>query len=149
MKEKSKKLVTFICLGLAVLATVMAIVFALDTEKNSGLYNIAYGITFGFVVLTIAAIVIFVLMQFLRTFKDDKKKAIKTLIVLGIAIVVCLVSYLLATGNDVSNVLLEKNQLTQATSKWIGAACILVYILVVAAAVAIIYVEASKSLKKK
>lgn len=149
MKEKTSKLITWVCLGLALVATVFAIIFALDNSKYSGMYNIAYAITGAFVVLSIVAIVVFVLLQWIKNFQDDKKKAVKSLIVIGVAIVVCLVAFILAKGNDVSKVLLEKNNITEATSKLIGAACILVYILVIAAAAAIVYVEVSKSLKKK
>lgn len=149
MKEKTSKLITFVCLGLAILATVFAIIFALDISKYSSLYNVAYGITGAFVVLSIAAIVIFALVQWLKNFKNDRKKAMKSLYVIALAVIVCIVAFLLAKGNDVSNVLLEKNNISEATSRLIGAACILVYILVGAAAVAIVYVEVSKSFKKK
>ncbi len=149
MKEKTRKLITIIGLGLAIVASIFAIIFALDIEKNSGMYNIAYGITFAFVVLSVIAILAFVLLQFFKNFKDDRKKAIKALAIIGLAIVVCFVSFLLATGNDVSQALLDKNNLTVSTSRWIGAACILVYILVIGAAAAIVYVEVSKLFKKK
>lgn len=149
MKEKTSKLITFVCLGLAILATVFAIIFALDISKYSSLYNVAYGITGAFVVLSIAAIVIFALVQWLKNFKNDRKKAMKSLYVIALAVIVCIVAFFLAKGNDVSNVLLEKNNISEATSRLIGAACILVYILVGAAAVAIVYVEVSKSFKKK
>lgn len=149
MKEKTRKLITIICLGLAIVATIFAIVFALNIEKNSGMYNIAYGITFAFVVLSVIAILAFVLLQFLKNFKDDRKKAMKAIYIIALAVVVCLVSFLLATGTDVSQALLDKNNLTVSTSKWIGAACILVYILVIGAALAIVYVEVSKLFKKK
>lgn len=149
MKEKTRKLITIICLGLSIVASIFAIIFALDNEKNSGMYDIAYGITFAFVVLSVIAILAFVLLQFFKNFKDDRKKAIKAIAIIGLAILVCLVSFLLATGTDVSQALLDKNNLTVSTSKWIGAACILVYILVIGAALSIVYVEVSKLFKKK
>ena len=62
---------------------------------------------------------------------------------------VLLASFLLAKGNDVSAVLLEKNGLSESASRLIGAACILVYILVIAAACSIVYVEVAKLSKKK
>ena len=149
MKEKTRKLLTWICLGLAIIGSIFAIVFAMNIEKNSGMYNIAYGIVAAFVVLSIVAILAFVLVQFIKNFKDNPKKAMKSIYVLIIAVVVCLVSFLLASGTDVSQALLDKNNLTESTSKWIGAACILVYILVIAAICSIIFVEVSKLIKKK
>ena len=61
----------------------------------------------------------------------------------------CLAAFLLAKGNDVTPALMEKFNVTEGTSKLIGAACILVYILVIGAAGCIVYAEVAKSLKKK
>jgi hypothetical protein len=44
---------------------------------------------------------------------------------------------------------MEKKDITEATSKLIGAACIMVYILVIGAAGCIVYSEIAKSLKNK
>ena len=46
------------------------------------------------------------------------------------------------------SLLMEKFNVTEGTSKLIGAACIMVYILVIAAAVSIVYTAITKSLKK-
>ena len=46
MKDKSNKLLTIVMLSLAVVASVFAIIFALDTDKFAGLYNIAYWMMF-------------------------------------------------------------------------------------------------------
>ena len=43
---------------------------------------------------------------------------------------------------------MEKHDVTVGVSKLIGAACIMVYILVAASAIAIVYSEIAKSLKK-
>ena len=66
-----------------------------------------------------------------------------------LAIVACLAAFLLAKGNDVTPALMEKQNVTEGTSKLIGAACILVYILVIGAAGCIVYSEVAKSFKKK
>jgi hypothetical protein len=62
--------------------------------------------------------------------------------------VVLAVSYLLAKGNDVTPALMEKFNVTEGTSKLIGAACILVYILVIGSAASILYTEIAKLIKK-
>ncbi|MBQ0016133.1 MAG: hypothetical protein KBT04_04050 [Bacteroidales bacterium] len=150
MKENFSKIITLAGLGVSVLATVFAIIFALNVEANSFWFDIAYWITFLFVVLSLVGIIGFALYSFINKFNDDRKGALKTVYILVAAVVVCLVSFLLASGTDVSEVLLQKNNLTASTSKWIGAACILVYILVGAAALAILYVELlAKFLKRK
>ena len=58
------------------------------------------------------------------------------------------VSYLLSKGNDVTLALMEKNNISEGTSKLIGAACWVVYILVIGAAGSILYTEIAKLLKK-
>ena len=149
MKEKTDKLLTLVMLGLAVVASVFAIVFALNTDKFAGLYNIAYWMLLLLVICSIAAIVIFAGKKLGDNFKTQKGYAKKFCIILGAAVVVLLASFLLAKGTDVSAVLLEKNGLTESSSRLIGAACILVYILVIAAACSIVYVEVAKLSKKK
>lgn len=148
MQEKTKKLITLVMLGLAVVASALAIVFAMN-QGNEGPYWAAYWITAIMVVISLLGILGFAAVKLAKNFKDNPKQARKTLLIFAIAIVAVVVSYLLATGTDVSQTLLDKNNLTQGTSKWIGAACIMVYILVIAAAAAIVYVECSKLFKKK
>lgn len=164
MKEKTRKLIMWVMLGLSLIGGIFAVIHATGSDpKNmleagsmqeignqfSGMYDITYFMLVAIFAIAIIAILYFVFRQFFNNFKDDRKKAIKALAIIGLAIVVCLVSFLLATGTDVSQALLDKNNLTVATSKWIGAACILVYILVIGAAAAIVYVEVSKLFKKK
>lgn len=149
MKEKTSKLLTIVMLGFAVLASVFAVLFALNTDKFAGLYNVAYWMLLIFVICAIAAIIIFAGKKLGDNFKTQKGYAKKFLIILIAAVVVLLTSFLLAKGTDVSAVLLEKNGLTESTSRLIGAACILVYILVIAAACSIIFVEVAKLSKKK
>lgn len=136
-------------MGVAILGSIFAILFALNQEKFSGMYNVAYGILLIFIVLALVAILAFVVKKLIGDFKDDPKKAIRSLVMVGVIILVALVSFIFAKGDDVSQALLDKNNLSLGTSKFIGAACIMVYILCIAAVAAIVYVEASKALKKK
>ena len=148
MQEKSKKMITLLMLGLAVIASILAIVFAMN-QNNEGMYWAAYWVTLVMVVISIIGILGFALMKLIKNFKENPKQAKKTLLIFAIAIVAVVVSFLLATGTDVSQALLDKNNLTVGTSRWIGAAVVLVYIMVLAAALAIVYVECSKLFKKK
>lgn len=157
MKEKTDKLITFIGLGVALLCTVLAIVFAmnngdvksLDSVRQGGLFDATYWILALMVILSIVAIVIFLFVKLANRFKEVPGYAKKFFIILGIAIVACLAAFLLAKGDDVTPALMEKSGTSEGTSKLIGAACILVYILVIGAAGCIIYAEVAKSLKKK
>ena len=67
-----------------------------------------------------------------------------------VIVALLVVSFLLANGNDVSAALLDKHGLSVGASKLIGAACILVYIIVIGAALSILVTEVMpKSNKKK
>ena len=143
MQEKTRKLITWICLGIAVLGSLFAIMFAMNQDKFSGMYNIAYGILLIFVVLAIAAILYFLV---LRVINGGGKGL---LIGLGLLVAVALIAFLLSSKTDLSTTFLERNNATQGTSKLVGAGCITVYVLVFAAACSIVYVEIAKAIKKK
>lgn len=135
-------------LGVALLASVFAIVFALNTQ-NEAMFGIAYWIIFCLVVVSIAAILVFLCVKLAKRFKEEPGYWKKFLLLVVLVVVACLAAYLLSTGNDVKAALLEKNNMTEGTSKLIGAACILVYFLVIGAACSILYTECAKLFKKK
>ena len=157
MNEKTDKLITFAGLGVALLCTVLAIVFAMNNggvknlaEVNQGgLFDAVYWILAALIAISIIAIVIFLFLKLADRFKNVPGYAKKFFIILGVAVVACVAAFLLAKGNDVTPALMEKQNVTEGTSKLIGAACILVYILVLGAAGCIVYSEVSKSLKNK
>ncbi len=156
MKEKTDKLITLVGLGIALVCTILTIAFAmnnggvkdLSAVKANGLFDVTYWILICFVVLSIAAIVYFLIVKLAKRFKEDPGYLKKFLCLVGVVVVVLAVSYLLAKGNDVTPALMEKFEVTEGTSKLIGAACILVYILVIGAAVSILYTEIAKLIKK-
>ena len=157
MNEKTDKLITYVGLGIALLCTVLAIVFAmnngdvkeLSAGRQGGLFDATYWILVCLVAVSIIAIVIFLFVKLANRFKTVPGYAKKFFIILGVAIVACVASFLLSSGNDVTPALMERFNVSEGTSKLIGAACILVYILVIGAACCIVYAEVSKSLKKK
>ena len=157
MKEKTDKLITLLGLGIAVVCTLLTILFAvnnggvkeLSAVKANGLFDATYWILVCFVVVSIAAIIFFLVVKLANRFKEDPGFLKKFLMLVGIVIVVLIVSYLLSKGDDVTLALREKNNISLGTSKLIGAACWMVYILVIGSAVAIIYTEVAKLIKKK
>ncbi|MBO7101761.1 MAG: hypothetical protein J6V98_07055 [Bacteroidales bacterium] len=157
MKEKTDKLITLLGLGIAVVCTLLTILFAvnnggvkeLSAVKANGLFDATYWILVCFVVVSIAAIIFFLVVKLANRFKEDPGYLKKFLMLVGIVIVVLVVSYLLSKGDDVTLALREKNNISLGTSKLIGAACWMVYILVIGSAVAIIYSEVAKLIKKK
>ena len=156
MKEKTDKLITLLGLGIAVVCTVLAIVFAmnnggvkeLSAVKANGLFDATYWILVAFVAIALVAIVVFLVVKLAGKFKEEKGYAGKFLVLVGIVVAIVLVSYLLSKGDDVTPALLEKNNVSESTSKLIGAACWMVYILVIGAAVSILYTEIAKLFKK-
>ena len=156
MKEKTDKLITLLGLGIAVVCTILAIVFAMNNGgvkdlaavRANGLFDATYWILVCFVVIALAAIVVFLVVKLANRFKEDPGYLKKFLMLVGIVVVVLVVSYLLSKGDDVTLALREKNDISLGTSKLIGACCWVVYILVIGSAVAIIYTEVAKLLKK-
>lgn len=156
MKESTRKLITWIGLGVGILAAVLSILFAmnnggvkeLEAVKAGGLFDATFWILVCLIAVSLGAIVLFLILKLAKRFKEDKGYWKKFLGIVVAIVVVCVVAFVLSSGNDVSPALMEKHGVTEATSKLIGAACIMVYILVIAAAVAIVYTTIAKSLKK-
>lgn len=143
MLEKTRKLITWICLAVAVLGSVSAIIFAMT--KSDALYGVAYGILLAALVLAVLFIIGFSATALIKSGKQGIMNALK---VLGVVVVVLLVAFLLSKGDDVNPLLLEKKELSNGASKLIGAGAITVYILVIGAFLSILYVEVSKAFKK-
>ncbi len=161
MKEKTRKLVMWVSLIAAVLGGIFAMVHAMGSDAKhvldgmreldnpySGMFDIAYWITVAMFVISLCAIVYFSIANFIKNFKDNPKKARTTIIIAVAAVAVVLVAYLCSSSTDVSAAMLEKNGVTESTSKWIGAGAITVYIMTIAAIVAIVWAEISKAIKK-
>lgn len=156
MKEKTDKLITLLGLGIAVVCTILAIVFAMNNGEvkelaavqQNGLFDAVYWILICFVAVAIAAIVFFLVVKLANNFKEQPGYWKKFLLLVAIVLIVCVVSYVLSKGNDVTLALMEKNNISESTSKLIGAACWMVYILVIGAAVSIVYTEVAKMFKK-
>lgn len=147
MKEKTDKILTLALLALAIVTTVFAFVFALNTVNNSGMFDIAFWLLVIMIGFSILAILVFLCKKLLDRFKSEKGYLVKFLLLIALIVVLLVVSFVLAKGGDVD---LVKYGITEGTSKLIGAACILSYIIVIGAALAILVTEVMpKSNKKK
>lgn len=157
MKESTRKLITLIALCIAIIATILSVIFAmnnggvkeLSAVNANGLFDATYWILICLVALSIVAILWFVIKGLAKKFAEDKGYWKKFLGIVLAIVVVCVAAFLLSKGNDVNQFLMEKNNISESTSKLIGAACYVVYILVIAAVCAILYTEVSKLIKKK
>jgi NADH:ubiquinone oxidoreductase subunit 6 (subunit J) len=144
MKEKTDKLLTLVMLLLGVLCAVFAFFFAIDNIKFTGMFDIVFWVLVALIAVSVIAMIYFLFKRIVTN-----GKLVKFLIGCATIAAVIIVLFLLSKGTDVSDAMLERNGVTQATSKWIGAACYAVYLLVIGAACAIVYVEVAKSFKKK
>lgn len=134
-------------LALAIVTTVFAFVFALNTVNNSGMFDIAFWLLVIMIGFSILAILVFLCKKLLDRFKSEKGYLVKFLLLIALIVVLLVVSFVLAKGGDVDIV---KYGISEGTSKLIGAACILSYIIVIGAALAILVTEVMpKSNKKK
>ena len=157
MKEITRKIITFVVLGIAIVATVLSVLFAMNNGdvkdlaavKANGLFDATFWILICLVAVSIIAILWFIIKGMAKKFAEDKGYWKKFLGILLAIVVVCIAAYAMSKGNDINQALMEKNNISESTSKLIGAACYVVYILVIAAACAIVYTEVAKSFKKK
>ncbi len=148
MQEKTRKIVLIASLVVAILAGVFAVLFALN-QTNDSLFGVAAYIMYAIVILSLVAILGFAIWNWAKSFKNDRKSAIKVLGIVVAMVVIFLISWLCASSTDVSEVLLQKNNLSEGASKLVGAACISVYILFGISILAIVYTEVAKLIKKK
>ena len=143
-------------IGVGILCAVLTIIFAinnggvkeLSAVKAGGLFDATFWILVCLIGISLAAILIFLCVKLAKNFKEQPGYWKKFLGLVLAVVVVCVVAYLLSSGTDVNQALMEKHNVTEGTSKLIGAACYIVYILVAAAAVAIVGTEIAKSFKK-
>ena len=158
MKEKTDKLITYCGMGVALLCTLLAILFAINNGKDvksladihqGGFFDITFIILAIMAIGAIGAMVIFWFRNLFVRFHEESGYAKKFLIIVGAIVVVCLVALLLAKGNDITPAMMDKYGTTEKSSKLIGAACNLVYFCVALTVIMIVYVEASKMSKKK
>lgn len=144
MKEKTDKILTLSMLGLGVLSAVFAFLFAKNPSMDNSMFDIVYWLLLAIGCVSIIAILFFMFKSII-----EKKQLVKFIIGVVAAIVLMVVLYLVSNGTDVSAALLEKNGLTASSSKWIGACCYLVYLIVAVAAIAIVVSEVMPKTNKK
>ena len=157
MKEKTDKILTLVMLGIALLATVFAVLFAigngsadsLEGLTSPGTFDVAYIILLCLVIAAIVGIVAFLVIKLINRFMSDSKYWVKFLTVTVICVAVVVISYLLSSGSDVPAEFLAMNESSKGVSKLIGAACIMVYILAAGSVISILYAEIAKTFKKK
>ena len=77
---------------------------------------------------------------------SNTKNAKKTLYTIGGLIIVCIISYIIASGDVLSSY--EKYDISSAQAKNVGMGLIMFYMLAAAAIASVLFAELSKAFKK-
>ncbi len=141
MQEKTRKLFMFISLGVAIIVGVFAIMFAANQQSFEWAFNLAFWV----LIVYIAVSLLIWLFYGILSLRNKPKKAA---IFFGAAVVVAVVSILLALGDTMPTEMLQRYNTTETSAKLIAIACYATYISVISAVVLLIYSAISKSFKK-
>ena len=141
MLEKLRKIIMWCSLCIAIVVSVLAILFAANQTKFGWAFDVAFWVLICFIVLSLLVWLFYGIISL----KDKPKK---TIIFAGAIIVVAVASVLLALGDTMPQDMLMKYNTSEKTAKLIAIACYATYITVIGALVLMIYSAISKSFKK-
>ena len=141
MLEKLRKTIMWASLCIAVVVSVIAILFAANQTKFGWAFDVAFWVLICYIVLSLLVWLFYGIISL----KDKPKK---TIIFAGAIIVVVVASVLLALGDTMPQDMLMKYNTSEKTAKLIAIACYATYITVIGALVLMIYSAISKSFKK-
>ncbi len=128
-------------LCVAIVVSVIAILFAANQTKFGWAFDVAFWVLICYIVLSLLVWLFYGIISL----KDKPKK---TIIFAGAIIVVVVASVLLALGDTMPQDMLMKYNTSEKTAKLIAIACYATYITVIGALVLMIYSAISKSFKK-
>lgn len=103
-----------------------------------------YGLILSYI-LTVLGVVLAIVFPLISSF-DEPKKLVKSLIGLGILIVVFGIGYAIS-GSEVTSKYIEAGVTTAGLSKMLGGMLTMVYILMGIAVAGIVYTELNKAIK--
>lgn len=141
MLEKLRKTIMWASICVAVVVSVIAILFAANQTKFGWAFDVAFWVLICYIVLSLLVWLFYGIISL----KDKPKK---TIIFAGAIIVVVVASVLLALGDTMPQDMLMKYNTSDKTAKLIAIACYATYITVIGALVLMIYSAISKSFKK-
>ena len=141
MLEKLRKTIMWASICVAVVVSVIAILFAANQTKFGWAFDVAFWVLICYIVLSLLVWLFYGIISL----KDKPKK---TIIFAGAIVVVVVASILLALGDTMPQDMLMKYNTSEKTAKLIAIACYATYITVIGAVVLMIYSAISKSFKK-
>lgn len=110
----------------------------------NALINIGCYVTYALFAVALLVLVFFSIKQFVASIAKSKT----TLYALIAIVAIFAVSYMCASSNDVSDALLEKNEISAVSSKFIGSGVLMVYILFAISLGTLVVWEAVRAIKK-
>ena len=141
MLEKLRKTIMWASLCVAIVVSVIAILFAANQTKFGWAFDVAFWVLICYIVLSLLVWLFYGIISL----KDKPKK---TIIFAGAIVVVVVASILLALGDTMPQDMLMRYNTSEKTAKLIAIACYATYITVIGAVVLMIYSAISKSFKK-
>ena len=141
MLEKLRKTIMWASICVAIVVSVIAILFAANQTK----FGWAFDVAFWVLICYIGCSLLVWLFYGIISLKDKPKKAA---IFAGAVVVVVVVSVLLALGDTMPKELLLRYKTSESAAKLIAIACYATYITVIGALVLMIYSAISKAFKK-
>ena len=131
----------WISLGVAVIVSVLAILFAANQKS----FGWAFDVAFWVLICYVACSLLIWLFYGILSLKDKPKK---TIIFAGAIIVVIVAAILLALGDTMPQEMLLRYDTSERTAKLIAIACYATYFTVIGAVVMMLWSVISKSFKK-
>ncbi|MBO7489382.1 MAG: hypothetical protein J6T88_03795 [Bacteroidales bacterium] len=141
MQEKTRKIIMWCSLAVAVIVAVCAILFAVNQQTFGWAFDVAFWVLICYVALSL----IVWLFYGILSLKDKPKK---TIIFAGAIIVVIVAAILLSIGDTMPQEMLLRYDTSEKTAKLIAIACYTTYFTVGGALILLIWSVISKSLKK-
>lgn len=141
MQEKTKKLITWVSLTVAILIAVCAILFASNQKTFGWAFDVAFWVLLCYIGLSL---IIWLFYGIISVTKKPKKAGIFAAVV----VIVIVAGVVLALGDKMPTDFLLRYETSETAAKLIAIACYITYITVIGALVLMIYSAITKALKK-
>lgn len=147
--KKEKRIVLIIAMIISVLASLAAIGYALTKTDDMGLEPTGVAnVCWSFAYWTAAILIICsTITGVIFLIKDAITVKARYLVILAITIVAFIVSYFIASGTDIPQIVFEKTGADYSSSKIVGAGLYTAYILFFGLILSVIFAEVAKRLK--
>lgn len=147
-----RKILSILTIVLFLVSAVIVVMFYLNVVPLSNPEEqMAHGVTDTFIgwayilfgICAVLAFLVFPLWGFVQQIIDNPKSVVKTVIIVAVVALVCIIAYALADGsfNSITDTLVETNE---TELKWSGAGLNALYISLGIAILAVIYAEVAK-----